>query len=468
MGPRLIAALFCAVFIICIFSFVRDRTVRTTKALWLAVLWLGTGASRNLSEWMHLSQPDSADRYLEGSPVDRLYLFGLLAAGIVVLLGRKQQVRAVLRANNAILLYFCYCGISAVWSGYPDVSAKRWIRSLGDIVMVLIVVTEPEWLHAVNRLFARVGFVLIPVSVLFIRYFPEYGRTYSRGGAPAWTGVTTDKNALGMICLIFGLAFTWNFLRVYYAKGEKTRSRQLILYGCLGVMAGWLIHESNSATSLVCWIIGGTIMVLTTISRQARKAASIHVMVGGALTVIICAMFLNTGSSLVQTIGRDSTFTGRTAIWSCALPEIPNPVVGAGFESFWLGPRLRKIELCIDQGVNEAHNGYIEVYLNLGWVGVAALLAILITGYGNIVAAVRRQGNASNLALAFFVAAVIYNLSEAAYKMMSPMWIALLLAMTVAQKSRFQRSYSKAEDVREISPVREYFFGERDPAGLGS
>ena len=49
----------------------------------------------------------------------------------------------------------------------------------------------------------------------------------------------------------------------------------------------------------------------------------------------------------------------------------PNALVGAGFESFWLGPRLSKVMTAFPNlHVNEAHNGYIEVYLNLGVIGL--------------------------------------------------------------------------------------------------
>jgi len=43
-----------------------------------------------------------------------------------------------------------------------------------------------------------------------------------------------------------------------------------------------------------------------------------------------------------------------------------NPWIGAGFESFWLGPRLNKLWAQYNFMPNQAHNGYIEIYLNLG------------------------------------------------------------------------------------------------------
>jgi len=45
----------------------------------------------------------------------------------------------------------------------------------------------------------------------------------------------------------------------------------------------------------------------------------------------------------LSTMGRESNLTGRTEIWAAVLPLVPNPAVGAGFESFWLPPRLEKV-----------------------------------------------------------------------------------------------------------------------------
>ena len=106
---------------------------------------------------------------------------------------------------------------------------------------------------------------------------------------------------------------------------------------------------------------------------------------------------------------------------------------GTGFESFWLGDRVPKIwasgELL--SGINESHNGYLELFLNLGWIGVALLGAIIVRGFWGIVRALRQDPQTHSLQLAYFTAALTYNFTEAAYKAMSPMWFFFLLAVVV-------------------------------------
>ena len=60
-----------------------------------------------------------------------------------------------------------------------------------------------------------------------------------------------------------------------------------------------------------------------------------------------------------------------------------NPLLGTGYESFWLGSRLQFVWDATEQGILQAHNGYLEIYINLGWVGVILLGGLIVTGYRN-------------------------------------------------------------------------------------
>ena len=455
----LIASIVCALGIWGLFRLTRDADARTSKALWIPAMWLFLAASRNISAWLQYGGGGgSSDQYLEGSPLDRAVLTAILVVGVIVLLSRVRRAQTVLRSNLPILLYFLYCGISVLWSDFSDVAFKRWFRALGDVVMILIVLTDPDWVGAFRRLFARVGYVLLPLSILFIRYYPQLGRVYTRGGSPTWTGVATDKNALGMLSLLFGLAYLFRFLELYRGGERKRQTGPLVALAAVFAMSLYLLVEAHSATAFACFFLGGIPMVFTYLFPWARKPAIVHVMVIGALGIAASALFLNFGTSMVEDLGRDSTLTGRTAIWYNALGMVRDPIFGTGFESFWVGPRLERMKVLIDQGVNQAHNGYIEVYLNLGCVGIGLLAVFLITGYGRIVRAVRRMAPLASLRLAFFVVAVAYNFTEAGFKMSHPVWLTLLFAIMVVPEAppveySLPRGFVVVDDVAKRSPV---------------
>ena len=159
----------------------REKGIRVSRALWLPVLWLWIIGSRPLSAWMSIwfgIGPGGAmqmgqatlDAQLDGSPMDAAFFLLLLVAGIAVLFKRKPRTMALLKANGPILLYFSYTMLSCLWSPFPDVALKRWIKDLGELAMVLIIVTEAEPLAAMRRVFSRVGVILFSASILLIHY----------------------------------------------------------------------------------------------------------------------------------------------------------------------------------------------------------------------------------------------------------------------------------------------------------
>lgn len=449
---RLLGTIIWAICTLALFWLNREKS-RTSAALWIPTFWLFIGTSRNIAEWFHYSGDSQGDRYLEGNPLDRAILSAVIALGIVVLITRGRVVVNLLRQNFPILIYFIYCGASALWSDYPDVSFKRWFRAVGDIVMILIVLSDPDWILALKRLLSRVGILVIPLSVLFIRYFPELGRAYSRGGAPSWTGVATDKNALGMLCLILGLAALYRFLEIYTGKEGPRKKGPLYAQGVLFLLTLYLLVQANSATAAACFGLAAAPMVLTYLFPWARKPAMLRFMVTAVIVVPFSSMFLGLGSGLVQDLGRDTTFTGRTAIWHYAIPMVPNSLFGAGFESFWLGHRITDMERLIGQGVNQAHNGYIEVFLNLGYIGDFLLAILLITGFRRILPDVRSQSQAGSLRLAYLIVAIAYNFSEGGFKMMSPVWFLLLLSIAIIPKKVVPEKPLAKLPVRNTKPV---------------
>ncbi len=126
---------------------------------------------------------------------------------------------------------------------------------------------------------------------------------------------------------------------------------------------------------------------------------------------------------------------GRTDIWAALIEAAPNGIVGAGFESFWISPNVLKFQHTLEagdwyhpEGLNEVHDGYLEVYLNLGLV-VGIMLWILISSYRRAVAAFRRNPYLGGLMLAYIIASAFYSVTEAGFRMTYLMWIFLLLAI---------------------------------------
>lgn len=450
-----IAAVVFALAIAGLFWLDRDPKSRTSKALWIPVLWLLIVGSRNISAWLGATPTIVApNAYLDGSPLDRFVFTILLVSGLMVLISRGKKVRVLLLKNGPIVLFFAYCALSILWSDFPGVAFKRWNKGVGDLVMVLIVLTDSDPIAATKRFLARTGFLLLPISVLFIKYYPELGRGYN---AFTWTrffvGVTESKNSLGMICMLSGLGATWRLLREFHGEGGTRRTGPLVAQCTLLAMALWLMWIANSVTSLSCFLVAGGLMVLTSRPALVRRRAVVHILVAVTLAISFSALFLNSGAGLLEDMGRDATLTGRTEIWSDVLSMNTNPLLGTGFESFWLGPRLEQMWAKWYWHPNEAHNGYIEVYLELGWIGEGLLALLLATGYWRIVGAVCLQQKAAILMLAYFVVAVIYNFTESAIRILHPAWIFLLWGTIAASETPVREGVPLTTSSADMPPA---------------
>ena len=432
--PQAVATVIYVVGILGLFYLDRDENSRMSKALWIPAVWLFLTSSRGVSLWLGMAQVHSQEAYVEGSPIDMAVYTSLLIAALTVVISRTERVGPLLRKNGPILLFFAFCAVSILWSDFPFVALKRWVKSVADLAMVLIILTEPDPMGALKRLITRLGFILFPLSVLFGKYYPHLGRRLTNSWTAEITGVTTQKNSLGVICMVYGVGFLWMLDTVYRDRADPNRTRRLAAYGTILIMIAWLLAACNSTTSIAGLTMAGGVMLLATRPSLVRKPATIHLLVLAVLFVSLFPIFLD--SSVLSAVGKDPTLTGRTETWKLLLSMPINQWVGTGFESFWLGNRLQELWNAMPNFyLNEAHNGYIEVYLNLGMVGVSLIGLLLLTGYRKIIAAFRQDPERGALLLGFFLAALFESLTEAAFRMMYPSWVFLLLASIAASQA---------------------------------
>ncbi len=450
---QIVATILCVGAILWLFALDRDEGARTSKALWIPTVWLLINGSRPVSQWLHSSSavPLTA-QYTEGNRLDAAVFGMLIVAGLVALNFRWPQVKDFLRDNLPIVLFFSYCALSILWSDYSFVALKRWSKAIGDLVMVMVVLTDPDPLTATKRLFARATFILLPLSVLFIKFYPGIGTAYDpTENILTYIGVTTFKNLLGMIVMVCGLSSLWSFLGAYEDRKLRHRKRHLLAHGLMIATAAGLLFACNSVTSISCFVLAGGAMALTALRRTRQWPNRVHLIVGAAIAFPLFILFIDTVGSLLHMMGRNSTLTDRTSIWRAVLAMHTNPLVGTGFESFWMGNRLTSVWALSVNGIQEAHNGYIEVYINLGWLGVAALMVLIVSGYRNAFDCFRRDPHAGRLRLGYFTAEVIYCFTEAGFRMMNPIWIAFLLAISKAPA----RAHSDAREREPALPAAE-------------
>ncbi len=430
--PPSVASYLTIAFIV--FLFWRDIRERPdiSGALWLPLIWLVIGCSRGLSQWLNIfGLPVSGDVSVEeGSPLDAWFFFVLIVAGVYVLNKRQVRLSEIVRNNQWLTMFLLYCLVSIIWSDFPFVAFKRWIKILGHPIIALIVLTEPDPEEAVKTLLKRCAYVVVPVSILFIKYYPELGR-----GFDAWTGqgfnqgVAPNKNLLGADCLILGYFFFWYLLQTWKTDRSTWRRNELRLIAGFLIGIWWLFSQANSATSLTCLFIGIlTVWVVGT--RWIKKNLIGTYMLTALVLLVVAELVFGLSGRYSEALDRGAGLSGRTVLWTNLLQMHINPVLGTGFESFWLGKRLEQLEGIFYYIPNEAHNGYLETYLTLGIVGVFLLIGLLVATFWKIRAELFQSIEMGRYRLGFLAALVLYNWTEAAFKTLNPLWfIFYLIAM---------------------------------------
>src|SRR4029453_16735348 len=325
--------------------------------------------------------------------------------------------------KGLIIAFFFFCFISIAWADFPFIAFKRWIKILGHPIMALIVLTEPDFEEALRRLMKRCAYVVVPVSILWIKYYPQLGMSYDDwSGMQIIQGIGAGKNSLGADCLILGFFFFWHLLQTWRTERNTQRRNELRLIAGFLIGILYLLRLAHSATSTICLLVAILIVVFVSIRPTIKNFIGTYTL--AALVLLVAAeLAFGISGRLSESLGRGSTLTGRTVLWTHLLEFDPRPILGAGFESFWLGDRRARIaEFFNGWTPGGSHNSYLETYLNLGLVGLSILIGLLIATFWKIRLELFRNFEWGRYRLGFFAAVVLRGWTEVSFGTRSPLW----------------------------------------------
>ena len=373
--------------------------------------------------------------------LDRIVYTTLIFLAFAVLATRGFNWARFFRANVVLTAFLAYALMSVAWSDFPFISFKRWFRDLGLYVVILVVLSDPKPFEAIGTLHRRLYYLLIPLCILLNKYFPWIAREFDPWtGKGYYMGATTSKNMLGVLCLASGMFFFWDTLIRWKDRKDRRTQRILAVNAAFLAMTLWLMSEAGSATSNVTLVLGCLVIAVAHSATFNRRPMLLAVMIPTGVALYLLLEFgfgINMIGTLAQFVGRSPDLTGRTNIWRVVLDTNTNPLIGVGYESFWLGPRLLWVWERAG-GVTEAHNGYLEIYLELGMIGLFLLVAFLIAGYQTLYRRFRAGSSLATLGLAVWTVLLFYNATESGF---SPqlMWVIYLLGV-ITVPGRSERS----------------------------
>jgi exopolysaccharide production protein ExoQ len=385
-----IALLVCCLFVAKLLQIDRAASPSASKALWIPTIWFLYCASRPLDEWFHIGAVEGGIE--SGSLVDRYFLTVLLVIGLTVLHRRQINWRQAMRNNYWLSALLIFMLVSIVWSDFPFISFKRWVRTAGTAVMALVILSEAEPYDAILAVLRRTLYLVVAFSFLLVKYYPKLGILFNRwNGDPLYAGVTINKNTLGEVCMLYIFVFIWvRFVRRDDEEGPPAvrgqNACELILMGMdLYLMKGPSGYGAQgatySATCVAALIVGLGLFFLMRRFRtrlpQLGALVALVVVAGGLVTAALYLLGTSPVAVVARLLGRKANLTDRSdLIWPVLLPIAwHNPVMGLGYGAFW----IKQVPgLTLD--VNEAHNGYLDVFMELGVVGLI-LVALAVWMY---------------------------------------------------------------------------------------
>ena len=414
--------LLCYGFIAWLFR--KDMAWRRSESLALLVpgAWIAIQGSRPVSYWFGTG--------VGGEALVNTLVYGVLIVSAVVVLqrGRFDWGRLVLD-NKALFLIYFYLASTALWSDIPGGSLKRLFKDFGSVLVALVFLVQKDPAEAVRTVFVRVSYLLSPLSVVFIKYYPHIGRSQSRAGENMFTGVTTQKNSLGMTVFVLALIVLWDLLVVYRQKDQPGKKMQIWIRVGMLVMGAWLLYTCDSQTSVLCLILGSSIMWAS--QRLVRMNFGKQILIaslGAALCVVGLDKSLGTSAKLLAMMGRDSTLTGRTDIWQIVRDQKTDQLIGNGYFAFWESAKGVEVENLFMK-INTAHNGYLEMDLDGSLIGRPLLIFLLLVAGGKVINEMFAGGSLGLIGLAFWLLAIIYNFSESSFFRLDLLWFTFLLVI---------------------------------------
>jgi O-antigen ligase len=346
-----------------------------------------------------------------GVVAERFTKLLIFAICMIFVVRRWQSVRRLSRQMKLItsfpILALLLCPVSQM----PTRTISSGFLLLSSVLLLYYIMSRYPFDQVLEMLLV-IGTLAMGASVVFAIALPQYGLDLMGGHSGAWKGIFSAKNYLGNMALFF-LTVAVSY-RGRTSVFRSIRVSQIVL--CLAAMV-----FSRAATAYLLTAVYVVYFVITKALCCLRKRDYFVVcllLLMGLLTVaVVTAVWPD---FLFGLLGKDPTLTGRTGIWSATIDSIvKRPLFGYGYQAFWLGleGESYRVILAVSWLLAQAQNGFIDVTLEMGAVGLAIVLLVFGFAFRDGVVCLLRSRDDAQLravewCLAIVILTFIWNLDE--------------------------------------------------------
>lgn len=337
----------------------------------------------------------------EETPVLRLVWLPAYAAILGLAAYRIDRVWRAWPGAIALAMLVGLTFASKYWSIDYEVTSRRVIALALSGVFALYLGAAFRGPH-LPRMLMFGALVMSVGSLVMVFAFPSIG-VHQFDNAGLWRGLWYEKNQMGAVMVIGATASAASFL-----TSEKYR---LVSLAALG-LSSMLVLATQSKTSLLCLMVGLSMIGGFWTLRKGGPAFSVAAIWAAVVLAGSGVWLWETHSvAILEALGKDPSLTGRTEIWSALMGKVAErPWTGYGYGAFWGRESVPAawVRMETHWPVPSAHNGWIDLLVQLGWPGafmVGTMMAVttLVTVLRCGVAGEREGWWAMGFLAAFFV-----------------------------------------------------------------
>ncbi len=379
-----------------------------------------------------------------GSIGNQIIWLSLVLVPLILLRSRLQLTWMLLGSVNGwFMLLTLYACASMLWSIDPDATFRRLSHLIGVYVVCATVCLVGWDARRFQRVLRPAVTAMLVGSIIFGLVRPDLAISNPdfASGDPGghWRGLTNHKNALGSVAS-FG-AILW-----FHALLYKDAKWWAIVVGLASSVA--CLYLSGSSTSQLGSLVVMLFLLLAKFTpppmRSYMTPIVITVVVAAIGLYVIAVMKIVPGmdtliSPITGAVGKDTTFSGRTPIWELIKTHIQQrPMTGTGYGAFWVGPFNTSPSYVFVKRLyfypGEAHNGYLDIINDLGYVGLLLLAGFVVRYFVLSFRLLKIDRTQALLYFSLIFYFLLSNLTESTWVSVGPNW--MIFAMAVFAMSR--------------------------------
>ncbi len=343
------------------------------KRLAMALLWILLVYVLFSTNIFFVEDADTVSDLNASNWLNQIVMGGLFVGSLLVLASQRKPVIRFIKKEKYLFIFLVWCLLSVLWSDFKIVSLKRAVQLVTSYTVILGALVFIESDEDILSKLRWILFVFVILSFLCVMFVP--GAIHDYG---SWRGFRTHKTQLGMISLISSTVWAFSI------KNRSVPVRWFsVLMLCLSVV---LMVGSKSMTSILCFGIFWVTISVIAIDRHLRRFPTSYPLLPISILLVVGMLaagyyfYQDQMGILMQGIGKDTTLTGRTYLWQ-RIADISqeHAMLGTGYGGFWVleNPTLIHMYQTFIWIPLQSHCGYLDIYNELGIIGIVLFLLLL-------------------------------------------------------------------------------------------